>query len=115
MPTNRFRNTVEKVMNKPETYSKDDLRYLFLEMTEKYLNELLTSMNYEKAIIESLGEEKGNEVIERAATSNPDINAVDSDNVEEDEIENRITNLFNAVEKMQNNDSASKNYPFGLE
>ena len=115
MPANRFRNTVEKVMNKPESYSKDDLRYLFLEMTEKYLNELLSAMNYEKAIIESLGEEIGTEVIERAATSNPDINAVDSDNADEDEIENRITNLFNAIEKMEVVHQQPKNIPIGLE
>ena len=105
MPTNRFRNTVEKVMNNSESYSNDDLRYLFLEMTERFLNELLSTMNYEKAIIESLGEEEGNKVIEKAATSNPVINAVD--NGKEDEIEYRITNLFNAIEKMQTNESDS--------
>ena len=37
MPTNRFRNTVEKVMNNSESYSNEDLRYLFLEMTERFL------------------------------------------------------------------------------
>ena len=74
MSTNGFRNTVEKVMNNLELYSKEDLHALFLEMTERYLNELLSTMNYEEAIIESLGEEKGNEVIEKVATSNLDIN-----------------------------------------
>ena len=107
MPTNRFRNTVEKVMNNSESYSNEDLRYLFLEMTERFLNELLSTMNYEKAIIESLGEEEGNKVIEKAAISNPVINAVDSDNGKEDEIEYRITNLLNAIEKMQTNESTS--------
>ena len=115
MPTNRFRNTVEKVINNPELYSKDDLRYLFLEMTERYLNELLSTMNYEKAIIESLGEEKGNEVIEKVATSNPVINSVDSDNCEEEDIENKITNLFNAVEKIQKAESNANCFPKGLE
>ena len=114
-PTNRFRNTVEKVMNNSESYSNDDLRYLFLEMTERFLNELLSTMNYEKAIIESLGEEEGNKVIEKAATSNPVINAVDSDNGKEDEIEYRITNLFNAIEKMQRSDSTAADFPIGLE
>ena len=107
MPTNRFRNTVEKVMNNSESYSNEDLRYIFLEMTERFLNELLSTMNYEKAIIESLGEEEGNKVIEKAAISNPVINAVDSDNGKEDEIEYRITNLLNAIEKMQTNESTS--------
>ena len=101
MPTNRFRNTVEKIMNNPELYSKEDLHDLFLEMTERYLNELLSTMNYEKAIVDSLGEEKGNEVIEKVATSNPYINALDHANSEEEDIKNIIVNLFNAIEKMQ--------------
>ena len=115
MPTNRFRNTVEKIMNEPESYTKTDLHDLFLEMTERYLTELLSSMNYEKAIIDSLGEEKGNEVIEKVATSNPEINEVDRDNGEEEEIKTRIANLFNAVEKMRSDSSVTKNWPIGLE
>ena len=113
MPTNRFRNTVEKIVNNPELYSKEDLHDLFLEMTERYLNELLSTMNYEKAIIESLGEERGSEVIETAATSNLDVYSVDSDNIEEDDIKNRIINLFNAIEKMQKGD-AETDSPLGL-
>ena len=95
MSTSRFRNTVEKIMNNPELYSKEELYDLFLEMTERYLSELLSTMNYEKAIIDSLGEEKGNEVIEKVATSNPDINDLDRANGEEEDINIKIVNLFN--------------------
>ena len=99
MTTNRFRNTVEKIMNNPELYSKEDLHDLFLEMTERYLNELISTMNYEKAIIESLGEEKGNEVIEKVATSNPDINALDQINGAETDKKILIRNLLDFIEK----------------
>lgn len=109
MPTNRFRNTVEKIMNNPELYSKEDLHDLFLEMTERYLNELLSTINYEKAIIDSVGEEKGNEIIENVATSNTDINDLDSVNGEEEDIKTKITNLFNAIEKMQSSNSSANN------
>ena len=115
MPTNRFRNTVEKIMNNPELYSKEDLHDLFLEMTERYLNELLSTMNYEKAIIDSLGEEKGNEVIGKVATSNPDINALDQVNGREEDIKIKIINLFNAIEKMQSSDSTATDFPVKLE
>ena len=71
-------------------------------------------MNYEKAIIESLGEEAGNEVIEKVATSNPEINELDHVNVSEDDIKNKIANLFNAIEKMQDAGSVNE-YPLGLE
>ena len=99
MTTNRFRNTVEKIMNNPELYSKEDLHDLFLEMTERYLNELISTMNYEKAIIESLGVEKGNEVIEKVATSNPDINALDQINGAETDKKILIRNLLDFIEK----------------
>lgn len=115
MSTNQFRNTVEKVMNNPELYSKEDLQDLFLEMTERYLNELLSTMNYEKAIIESLGEEKGNEVIEKVATSNPDINSLDQVNSREEDIKIKIINLLNAIEKMHSGEKLNDDYPVGLE
>ncbi len=115
MPTNQFRNTVEKIMNSPELYSKEDLHDLFLEMTERYLNELLSTMNYEKAIIESVGEEKGNEIIEKVATSNSDINELDYVNGGEEDVKKKIINLFNTIEKMRNNDSSSEDYPIGIE
>lgn len=115
MPTNRFRNTVEKIMNNPELYSKEDLHDLFLEMTERYLTELLSSMNYEKAIINSLGEEKGNEVIEKVATSNPVINDVDRANGKEEEVKNKILNLFNAIEKMQDGEQTTGEFPISIE
>lgn len=99
MPANKFRNTVEKIIDHPELYSKEDLHDLFLEMTERYLNELLSTMNYEKAIIESLGEEKGNEVIEKVATSNPDINALDYINGAETDKKIVIRNLLDYIEK----------------
>ncbi len=115
MSTNQFRNTVEKVMNNPELYSKEDLQDLFLEMTERYLNELLSTMNYEKAIIESLGEEKGNEVIEKVAISNPDINSLDQVNSREEDNKIKIINLLNAIEKMHSGEKLNDDYPVGLE
>ena len=114
MSNNRFHSTVEKIMNNPELYSKEDLHDLFLEMTERYLNELLSTMNYEKVIIDSLGEEKGNEVIEKVATSNPDINSLDYVNGEEEDIKKKIINLFNVIEKMQAGETTD-DYPIGIE
>ena len=115
MPINRFRNTVEKIMNNPELYSKEDLHDLFLEMTERYLNELLSTINYEQAIIESLGEEKGSEVIEKVATSNPDINALDHVNGREEDVKSKIINLFNTIEKMKGSEKNTEEFPIGLE
>ena len=98
MSTNQFRNTVEKVMNNPELYSKEDLQNLFLEMTERYLNEMVSCLNYERALINELGEEEGNQIIEQIATSNPSVSSLDSDNATEPEVRERIENLLSYIE-----------------
>ena len=98
MSTNQFRNTVEKVMNNPELYSKEDLQDLFLEMTERYLNEMVSCLNYERALITELGEERGNQIIEQIATSNPSVISLDSDNATEPEVRERIENLLSYIE-----------------
>ena len=98
MSTNKFRNTVEKVMNNPELYSKEDLQDLFLEMTERYLNEMVSCLNYERALINELGEEEGNQIIEQIATSNPSVISLDSDNATEPEVRERIENLLSYIE-----------------
>lgn len=98
MSTNKFRNTVEKVMNNPELYSKEDLQDLFLEMTERYLNEMVSCLNYERALINELGEEEGNQIIEQIATSNPSVISLDSDNAAEPEVRERIENLLSYIE-----------------
>lgn len=98
MSANKFRNTVEKVMNNPELYSKEDLQDLFLEMTERYLNEMVSCLNYERALINELGEEEGNQIIEQIATSNPSVRSLDSDNAAEPEVRERIENLLSYIE-----------------
>ena len=98
MSTNKFRNTVEKVMNNPELYSKEDLQDLFLEMTERYLNEMVSCLNYERTLINELGEEEGNQIIEQIATSNPSVSSLDSDNAAEPEVKERIENLLSYIE-----------------
>ena len=98
MSTNKFRNTVEKVMNNPELYSKEDLQDLFLEMTERYLNEMVSCLNYERALINELGEEEGNQIIEQIATTNPSVSSLDSDNAAEPEVKERIENLLSYIE-----------------
>ncbi len=98
MSTNGFRNTVEKVMNNQELYSKEDLHALFLEMTERYLNEMVSCLNLERALINELGEERACQIIEQFAISNPSLRSLDSDNCVELETRVRIENLLSYIE-----------------
>ena len=54
-------------------------------------------------------------MIERVATSNPDINELDHANSREEDVKIKIINLFNVIENMKSSDSAATDYPIGLE
>ena len=75
-----FRQTVEDIINNPDNYSKEELHEAFMDMTERYLNEMVTSMNLENALTEGLGNESADKLIEQIATSNPCINDLDETN-----------------------------------
>lgn len=112
MSTNQFRNTVEKVMNNPELYSKEDLQDLFLEMTERYLDEMINIMNYERIILSQLGKEKGSEVIEMAATSNPAIDELEEKIITEGDPKKRIKSRMDYIDgEFKRKDNAEEGFP----
>ena len=92
-----FRQTVEDIINNPDNYSKEELHEAFLDMTERYLNEMVTSMNLENALTERLGKESADELIEQIATSNPCINDLDETNAQLPDQKEVIQNLFDYV------------------
>lgn len=90
--TNDFRKGLINVMQESKSISKGDLYDAFLEVTERYLNEMISILNLENAIITELGEERGSELIERIATSNPYSDDFDSNGFEEKTREEKIKN-----------------------
>ena len=92
--TNDFRQGLRNIMDESKTISKGRLYDAFLEVTERYLNELISVLNIENAIITELGEESGSELIERIATTNPYLRDFDSSILIEGESEERIKNLL---------------------
>ena len=82
----------------PDNYSKDEFYDAFVEITEQYLDELISNMNYEKDIIEILGEEKGNQEIEKIATSDPDLMELEEEISEEDDPVKRINMRFDYID-----------------
>lgn len=92
-----FRETVEDIINNPDNYSKEELHEAFLDMTERYLNEMVTSMNLENALTEGLGKESADELIEQIATSNPCINDLDETNALLTDQKEVIQNLLDYI------------------
>lgn len=65
-----FRNNLIDLIDNPGKYTKDQLYDAFLEITERFLEDMVSTLNYENYIIKKFGEEKGNKIIESIA-SNP--------------------------------------------
>ena len=93
-----FRILVEKIIDNPDDYSKDDIYIAFLEMTERYLIEMITTSSLEKALTEGMDEEDAAECIEEAMSSNPDVRELDWTNAQEPDIRLIIKNLMDFIE-----------------
>lgn len=89
-----FRENVIELLNNPDEYTKEEIYSAFLEMTERYLNEMVTTMNLEKAITAGLGRARADELLEEIATSNPCINDLDYTNAIEPDLKEKIRNLI---------------------
>ncbi len=89
-----FKENIIELLNKPEAYTREEIYTAFLEMTERYLNEMVTSMNLEKAITAGLGRDRADEILEEIATSNPCINDLDDTNAKEPDLKEKIRNLM---------------------
>lgn len=92
-----FRQTVEDIINNPDNYSKDELYEAFLDMTERYLNEMVSSMNLENALTKGMGKKSADELIEQTATTNPCINDLDETNAQLLDQKEVIQNLFDYI------------------
>ena len=92
-----FRQTLEDIINNPDNYSKEELYEAFLDMTERYLNEMVSSMNLENALTEGLGKESADELIEQIATTNPCINDLDETNAQLPDQKEVIQNLLDYI------------------
>ena len=86
------------ILEEPNCITKKNLYDDYLELTERYLTEMISILNYERAIIQELGESRGEQLIEEISTSNIAITSLDEINGRElDQIE-RIKKLLEFIE-----------------
>ena len=93
-----FRENLINMIDNPDSYTKEQLYEAFLEITERYLDEMVSTLNYERAIIAKLGEKKGNEEIERIVAANPAIADLENANAKEEDRREVIPNLLDYIE-----------------
>ncbi len=93
-----FRVLVEKIIDNPDDYSKDDIYIAFLEMTERYLIEMVTTSSLEKALTEGMDKEDADKCIEEAVSNDPYVEELDMMNAQEPDIRLIIKNLMDYIE-----------------
>lgn len=93
-----FRDKLSKMVRFPDNFSKEDYYEAFLEITERYLNEMISNLNCENEIINRLGEEQGSVLIEAIATNNPALDELAEENMEAGDIRDVIQNLMDFAE-----------------
>ena len=96
--TNDFKKGLRNIMDESKTIPKGKLYDAFLEVTVRYLNEMISTLSLEQAIIKELGEVRGNELIERVATSNPSVQKLDAANSDTDDYREKIENLLSYID-----------------
>ena len=93
-----FRKTVNDMISNPDSYTKEEYYTAFLEMTERYLDGMITTCSLEKAITDGMDEENANKILEDIATSNPSLNDLERTNVKEPNPVEVIRNLMDYIE-----------------
>lgn len=66
-----FRENLMNMIDNPDSYTKEQYYEALLDMTERFLDELASTLTFEKSIINKCGVEKGKELIQYIASSNP--------------------------------------------
>ena len=89
-----FRETVEDIINNPDNYSKEELHEAFLDMTERYLNEMVTTINLENALTENMAEKEIEELLFNIQQGNPDTDELDAANAAVRDMPRTIENLL---------------------
>ena len=93
-----FRKNLIDLIDNPDSYTKEQLYDGLLEVTERYLDEMISTLNYERAIIAKKGKEKGEDEIERIAASNLALNDLEKTNALEEDRRSVISNLLVFIE-----------------
>ena len=93
-----YKAHILKVIDNRDTISKKELYDAFLDLAERYLTEMVSSLNYERALINEVGEEEGNQLIEQIVTSNLALRNLDDTNGAELDPRDRIVNLLSYIE-----------------
>ncbi len=95
-----FRKIILEMIYHPESFAKEDYYEAFLEMTGRYLNEMVTSINLENALTEGMNDEEIEQLLFSIQQNNPDTDELDSANAAVRDMPRTIENLLSYLENI---------------
>ena len=93
-----FRDNLVELINNPGNYTKEQLYEAFLEVAERYLDEMTSNLCFERDIIAKLGKKAGYKEINRIAMSNPALKDLAEGYYSKDERKQRVLDLLAFIE-----------------
>jgi len=105
-----FREMIEYFADSSNPYTRDELYMVFLDVTRRYLEELLNARNLENVLISQHGEEVAEEFMEALATCSAVVEEADRDVAESGDPRKSIAILFEALDKMKGEDPLQGGY-----
>ena len=85
-----FKKTLYELLDNPGSFTNDEIYEAFLDMTERYLNEMVNTKNLERALTEGMDSEAASALIEEVAISDPAVSDLDDMLIAEDDAKERI-------------------------
>lgn len=110
-----FRERVNDMIYNPNSYTKEDYYEAFLEMNERYLDELISTINLENAVTDGMDEENANKILKDIATSDPILNDIEGTNMFEPDQVEVIFNLMDYINCKLGHNIGNNDFPYNEE
>ena len=95
-----FRDEVEFFVDNENEYSKEELYDIFVLVTKRYLDEVISARQLENLFVETYGEKATNDFYEAVANSSETVAEGDVVTAMEDDIRFQISSQFDLIEKL---------------
>lgn len=95
-----FRDEVEFFVDKENEYSKEELYDMFVLITRRYLDEVISARQLENLFTETYGEKATNDFYEAVANSSETVTEGDIAAAMEDDVRFQISSQFDLIEKL---------------
>lgn len=95
-----FRKAIEYYVDKNNKYSKDELYDVFVYVTKRYLDEVISARQLEKLFVKNYGEDATNEFYEAVANSSETLSEGDINTASQKDLRTLISAQFDLIEEL---------------